>query len=206
MGLALGWRCRATISTRSITCGSNSSSATRSWWKTNLIHELTLVKSPIELKYIREAARIAVISKTRFVASLQEGRSELEIAGEVYHALLTSDSGLAASPINLVSGERSCFSHGALTDRRLRRGDFDNVEDGATFKPYTLAIGRQFCLGEPTPRIIELYDLVRRASDACLAEIRAGVPAVIPHEGAKRVIADAGMKVSPPLCLPPALL
>ena len=125
--------------------------------------------------------------------SLAEGRSELEIAGEVYHALLTSGSGLAASPINLVSGERSCFSHGAPTDRRLRRGDFGNVEYGATFKRYTSTIGRQFCLGEPTPRMRELYDLVRRASDACIAEIRAGVPAVVPHEAAKRVIADAGL-------------
>ncbi len=160
---------------------------------TNLIHDLTLVKSPTELSYIREAARIADIGMTRFAAALFEGRSELEIVGEVYHALLTSGSGLAASPINLVSGERSCFSHGAPTDRRLRHGDFGNVEYGATFKRYTSTIGRQFCLGEPTPRMRELYDLVCQASDACMAEIRAGVPAVVPHEAAKKVIADAGL-------------
>lgn len=160
---------------------------------TNLIHDLTMVKSATELKYIREAARIADIAMARFAASLREGRSELEIAGEVYHALLTSGSGLAASPINLVSGERSCFSHGAPTERRLRRGDFGNVEYGATFKRYTATIGRQFCLGEPTPRMRELYDLVRRASDVCITEIRAGVPAVVPHEAAKRVIAAAGL-------------
>ena len=160
---------------------------------TNLIHDLTLVKSPAELQYIREAGRIADVAMSRFAAALAEGRSELELVGEVYHALLTSGSGLAASPINLVSGERSCFSHGAPTDRRLRRGDFGNVEYGATFKRYTSTIGRQFCLGEPTRRMRELDDLVRRASDACLAEIRAGVPAVVPHEAAKRVIADAGL-------------
>ena len=106
---------------------------------------------------------------------------------------MTSGSGLAASPINLVSGERSCFSHGAPTDRRLRRGDFGNIEYGATFKRYTATIGRQFCLGQPTARMRELYDLVRRASDACMSEIRAGVPAVVPHEAAKRVIAEAGL-------------
>jgi Xaa-Pro dipeptidase len=160
---------------------------------TNLIHDLTLVKSPAELNYIREAARIADLVMSRFTATLATGRSELELAGEVYHALLTSGSGLAASPINLVSGERSCFSHGAPTDRRLRRGDFGNVEYGATFKRYTSTIGRQFCLGEPTSRMRELYDLVLRASDACIAEIRAGVPAIVPHEAAKRVIADAGL-------------
>lgn len=160
---------------------------------TNLIHDLTLVKSATELKYIREAARIADIAMVRFANSLTAGRSELELAGEVYHALLTSGSGLAASPINLVSGERSCFSHGAPTDRRLKSGDFGNIEYGATFKRYTSTIGRQFCIGQPTSRMRELYELVVRASDACLAEIRPGVPATAPHEAAKKVIADAGL-------------
>ena len=160
---------------------------------TTLIHDLTLVKSETELGYIREAARIADSAMATFADSLREGRTELEIAGEVYHALLTNGSGLAASPINLVSGERSCFSHGAPTDRRLSRGDFGHVEFGATYKRYTSTIGRQFCLGPPTPRMRALYDVVRRASDACIAEIRPGVPATVPHEAAKRVIANAGL-------------
>ena len=160
---------------------------------TNLVHELKMVKSPAELAYIRQAARIADGAMAVFAESLAEGRSELEVAGEVYHSLLTSGSGLAASPINLVSGERSCFSHGAPTDRRLQRGDFGNVEYGAMCKRYTSTIGRQFCLGRPTRRMLELYDLVRYAADAQMAEIRGGVPAVVPHEAAQRVIAEAGL-------------
>jgi Xaa-Pro dipeptidase len=42
--------------------------------------------------------------------------------------------------------------------------------------------------------MLELYDIVRRASDACIATIRDGVPAVIPHEAARRVIVEAGME------------
>ncbi len=160
---------------------------------TNLVHDLTLVKSATELGYIREATRIGDLAMTAFVESLAEGKSELELAGTIYHALLTSGSGLAASPINLVSGERSGFSHGAPTDRRLRHGDFGSVEYGATFKRYTATIGRQFCLGPPTPRMRELYAVVRAAADACIAQIRAGVPAVVPHEAAKRVIKEAGL-------------
>ena len=160
---------------------------------TNLIHDLKLVKSSSELEYIREASRIADAAMSVFVDSLAEGRSELEIAGTVYHSLLSSGSGLAASPINLVSGNRSSFSHGAPTERRLRRGDFGSVEYGSTYKRYTATIGRQFSIGPPTPRMRELYELVRRAADACIAQIRAGVPAVVPHEAAKRVIADAGL-------------
>lgn len=159
---------------------------------TNLIHDLKLVKSPAELEYIREAARIADVAMDVFQKALAEGRSELEIAGKVYDSLLSSGSGLAASPINLVSGERSCFSHGAPTLRRLRRGDYINVEYGAAFRRYTSTIGRQFCLGKPTSAMRDMHDLVRRAGDAQMAAIRAGVPAVVPHEAARRVIADAG--------------
>ena len=104
-----------------------------------------------------------------------------------------SGSGLAASPVNLVSGECSCFSHGAPTHRKLRLGDFGSVEYGAAFKRYTSTIGRQFCIGPPTPRMRELYDVVRLAADAFIAQVRAGVPAVVPHEAAKRVIAEAGL-------------
>lgn len=161
---------------------------------TNLIADLKMVKSPAELSCIRKASQIADIAMKVFADALREGRTELEIAGDVYQSLFSSGSGLAASPINLVSGERSCFSHGAPTLRKLRKGDFGNVEYGATYKRYTSTIGRQFCLGKPTSRMRELYDVVRRASDACIAEIRAGVPATIPHDAAKKVIEEAGLE------------
>ena len=161
--------------------------------QSNLIHDLKLVKSPTELQYIRQASQIADAAMVTFAKGLTVGRTELQVAADVYHTLLSQGSGLAASPINLVSGERSCYSHGAPTQRQLQAGDYGSIEYGATYRRYTSTIGRQFSLGQPTARMRELYDLVRRASDACLTEIRAGVPAVIPHEAAKRIIADAGL-------------
>lgn len=158
-----------------------------------LVHELALVKSLREIEYIREAARLADHAMERFYGAIAAGKTELELAGEVYHDLLTHGSGLAASPINLVTGERSCYSHGAPTDRRLRAGDYGNIEFGATFKRYTATLGRQFCLGPATARMRELLELVRKASDACIAAIRPGVPAHGPHDAAKAVIAAAGL-------------
>lgn len=160
---------------------------------TNLVHDLKLVKSPAELACIREAARIADAGMAAFVGALEPGRSELAVAGEVYRALMAGGSGIAASPINLVSGDRAGFSHGAPTTRVMQPGDFGSVEFGATSRRYTATIGRQFALGSPTPRMRELYDVVRRAADACIASTRAGVPATVPHKAACRVIADAGL-------------
>ena len=88
---------------------------------TNLIHDLKLVKSPAEFAYIRRAVEIADAGMEAFAKALGEGRTELALAGKVYDAMLSAGSGLAASPINIVSGERSGFSHGAPTERKLRR-------------------------------------------------------------------------------------
>lgn len=159
----------------------------------HFVHDLSLVKSPAELRYVRESCRIGDEAMGVFADALADGRTELAVAGKVYDALLSRGSGIAASTLNLVSGERSGFSHGAPTERVLRQGDFGSVEYGSTYRRYTSTIGRQFSLGTPSPRMRELYELVRRACDACIAEIRAGVPAVVPHEAAKRVISAAGL-------------
>jgi Xaa-Pro dipeptidase len=160
---------------------------------TNLIADLKLVKSAAELAYVRKAAHIADTAMDAFAAALSAGRSELWLAGKVYDTLLSTGSGLAASPINLVSGERSGFSHGAPTGRVLLPGDDVNIEYGAAYRRYTATIGRQFCLGSPTTRMREIYAVVRAACDACIDAIRDGVPAVAPHEAACRIIAEAGL-------------
>jgi Xaa-Pro dipeptidase len=161
---------------------------------TQLVADLKLVKSAAELGYIRTAAARADRALLAFREALSTGRTELELAGVVYQSLLTDGSFLAASPINLVAGERSCFSHGAPTERRLRAGDFGSIEFGATCRRYTATIGRNFVLGPPSPRMRELDQLVRRATEACLAEVRAGVPMTVPHAAAKRVIAEEGLE------------
>lgn len=160
---------------------------------TSLIADLKLVKSSAEIGYIRAAARLADRAMGEFETALIAGNTELQLAGHIYASLFANGSGIAASPINLVSGPRSAFSHGAPTTRVLQQGDFGNVEFGATVRRYTSTIGRQFALGQPTTRMLHLYGVVRRASDAMIASIRDGVPAVVVHNAARMVIADAGL-------------
>lgn len=161
---------------------------------TGLIATLKLRKSPAELAFVRRAAATADQGLERFGRELRPGRSELALAGAVYQTLLENGSGIAASPINLVSGPRSAFSHGAPTERVLAPGDFGSIEFGATARRYTATIGRQFVLGKPSARMRELYDVVRRAADAMLAAIGDGVAARLPHEKARAVIAEAGLE------------
>jgi Xaa-Pro dipeptidase len=159
----------------------------------NLVHSLKLVKSPQELIYTRKGAANAALALDALIAAVAEGRSELELAGAAYHALMRNGSGIPASTMNLMTGERSAFALGAPTERRMQRGDTGLVEIGGSYKRYHSTLGRQWNLGPASPRLREVYQVIRDASDACMAEMRAGVPAIKPHEAAKRVIAAAGL-------------
>ena len=68
-----------------------------------------------------------------------------------------------------------------------------HIQFGAHYRRYCCTIGRQLCLGAPTERMREVHRVAREAGDACMDAMRAGVPATVPHEAAKKVIADAGM-------------
>jgi len=159
---------------------------------TNLIHDLKAVKSPAELALVRQAAAHADAAMQACIGAAVAGRSELELAAVAHHALLSAGCGLPASTMNLVTGERLCFPHGAPTARRLRAGDGGNVELGAAFHRYTATLGRQFHLGPVPPRIAALHEVIREAGEAMIAAIRPGVISEEPHLAAKRIIAAAG--------------
>ncbi len=158
-----------------------------------LVHDLKLVKSPAEICYIRRASDIADMAMQSAVGAIAAGATEMEVAGEVYRTMFRNGGDSPASPMNFCSGERTCYGHGAPSERVLQDGDFMHVEYGAAYRRYCTTIGRQFCLGEPTARMREIYHVVRESCDACIAEIHAGVHATRPHEAAKKIIAGAGM-------------
>ena len=159
----------------------------------NLINSLKVSKSPQELDYHRRSARIAADAWSALLATVAEGRTELELSAAAYQSILSSGSSLPASTMNLVTGERSCFALGGPTERRMKRGDTGLVELGGAYKRYTSTLGRQWSIGKPSGRLKELHKVVLEASDAAFAETKAGVPAIKVHEALKGVIARAGL-------------
>lgn len=160
---------------------------------TGLIGELKVVKSPAELIMIRKAATIADAAMRSTIRTIDPYVTELEVASELYRALLSGGSEVPPSTVNFGSGERTCYSHAAPTDRRIQPGDFMMLEFGATFRRYTATLGRNLCLGEPSARMGELHDVQLAACDALIAAVRPGICSAIPHAAARTVIENAGL-------------
>ncbi|EDP62382.1 Putative Xaa-Pro aminopeptidase [alpha proteobacterium BAL199] len=158
-----------------------------------LIPSLKMTKSPKELDYHRKSAAIAGQAWQALIGSVAEGVSELALSGAAYNAILSAGSMLPASTMNLVTGERSCFALGGPTERQLKRGDTGLVELGGAYRRYTSTLGRQWNLGKPSSRLVEMFALVKEASAAAMAKMKAGVPAIEPHEALKAVFVKAGV-------------
>lgn len=160
---------------------------------TNLIGDLKLIKSPTEIDYVRKAAAMLDQGMETCCSSITAGKTEHVISADVHHTLLAACSDIPSSPKNFLTRPRSAFAHGEPTDRVLEPGDFMHIQFGAHYRRYCVTIGRQLCLGEPTQRMRDVYQVVRDAGDTCMAVMRAGVPATRPHQAARKVIADAGL-------------
>jgi Xaa-Pro dipeptidase len=160
---------------------------------TEIIGRIKLTKSAAEIAYTRRAAQILDKAMVTCIASIAEGKTEREVSAEIHHTLLASGSDIPSSPMNFLTGPRSAYAHAEPSDRVIQPGDFMHIQFGAHYRRYCCTIGRQLCLGKPTARMGEVYRVAREAGDACIAAMRAGVPATVPHEVAKTVIAEAGM-------------
>ena len=161
---------------------------------TNMVGRIKLIKSPAEIAYIRKSAEILDAGMKVCQESLAVGRTERQVSADIHHKILSLDSDIPSSPMNLLSGPRSAFAHGEPTDRVLKDGDFMHIQFGAHVSRYCCTIGRQLCLGTPTDRMREIYQVARDACDAALGEMKAGVRATVPHDAAKAVVGAADME------------
>ena len=160
---------------------------------TDLIGSIRLIKSPAELEYVKKAAQILDQSIETGFKSIKDGKTERQVSADIHHTLLVSGSDIPSSPMNFLTGPRSAFAHAEPSDRVISNGDFMHIQFGAHWKRYCCTIGRQICLGKPTQRMLDIYQVARDAVDACIDAMKPDVPAIVPHEAAKNIISKAGM-------------
>lgn len=155
---------------------------------TDLVAELRLVKSPAELAYQRQAARMADHAMRVALESLRPGISETEVAGIASRALGEAGSEFPAIPPMVVSGNRSALVHVMPTRRSLADGDVVCIELGAAVHRYHAIVMRTAVIGRPSARVTEVADCLKEALAAALAAAKPGAAAHEPDDAANAVL------------------
>lgn len=157
-----------------------------------LVERARRIKSPLELDYIRRAARYTEAGMRAGIDAIREGALDNEAAAEAAHAIYRAGSEyMTIAPI-VTSGARSGIAHTTFRRTRIGAGDAVLLEIGAVHRRYTGPLMRSAVVGEPSDLIGRMYDACSRALDAAIAAIRPGAIAGDVHDACQRVIDDAG--------------
>lgn len=163
----------------------------------DLVEEIAREKSEEELALVYRCAAAADAGFEAFRRAARVGVREYEIVAEVEHAMRLA--GADDNFILMASGPHNTAMR-APTDRRVARGDVVIGEITPVCAGQFIQLCRTVSVGEPGTALVDGYDLLMRAYEASLRQVRAGVPASIIASTIDALLADAGFAE---YCRPP---
>jgi len=143
----------------------------------SIVSTLKVVKSPQEIEYLRQAARITSTGIAAAIEAAVEGASDNDVAAAGNRAMFEGGTEyMCLSPI-VTGGGRSGILHSTHKRATLASGDNLCMEFGACVERYTAPMMRTVSIGEPSPGAAGLIDACLAALDNVVSTLRAGITA-----------------------------
>ncbi|HEY8175983.1 MAG TPA: aminopeptidase P family protein [Gemmatimonadaceae bacterium] len=158
----------------------------------DLVEVLRERKDENEVARIRDAVAAAERALELTVPRIEEGMTELEVAGILESALRLAGSDGFPFPSIVASGPNAALPHARPTARRLAQGDFLLLDFGARVGGYCSDITRTFVVGPPSAEQREVYDVVRFANERAVSAVRPGMTGRDADGVARGYIQDRG--------------
>lgn len=156
------------------------------------LRRMRAIKDAEELELMRRAQAITDAAFTHMLGQIRPGRTEKELRLELENFMYAHGAdGLAFSSI-VCSGPNTANPHAIPSDRVVEKGDFVLMDYGASYHDYCSDMTRTVCVGEPSAKQREIYDLVRHTHEECVKAIHAGVDGHDIHVLSTKIIGDAG--------------
>ena len=157
-----------------------------------IVNALREVKTQQELECIIKAQRIAEAAFENVLGFIRPGVSEKEIALQLDFYMLSHGAEALSFDTIAVSGKKSSMPHGVPDGKLVESGDFITMDFGAVVDGYHSDMTRTVCVGKPSDKQREIYNIVLSAQENALKTIKAGVSAFDADSAARNIIKDAG--------------
>ncbi|MCJ7842376.1 Xaa-Pro peptidase family protein [Lederbergia sp. NSJ-179] len=144
---------------------------------TNVVESLRLVKTEMEVEKLRKAASIADLAFEHILNFIRPGVTEIEVANELEFCMRKNGATSNSSIIIVASGSRSALPHGVASEKVIEKGDMVTLDFGALYEGYRSDMTRTVAVGDPHPKLKEIYQIVLDALLQCTAVIKHGMPA-----------------------------
>jgi len=157
-----------------------------------IVEPYTMPKSPEELENIKKACAMSEEVFNIVLKNFKTGMTEKELAAEiVYYARKLGSEG-EPFPTIVVSGKRSSMPHGSPTDKQIKANEVVTVDFGCVVNGFCSDITRVFAVGKYTKEQKSIYELLIKAKENAIAQIRPFVNGKLVDQAARSMIAKAG--------------
>lgn len=144
---------------------------------TGVVDELRLVKSPEELEYVRQSARVTETAMRAGLDAVAAGVTENNVAAEIHASMINAGGEYPARSPSVVSGPRAVLGNASWEGRRLEEGDTVFMEVGGCVRRYHSVMMRTAFIGDPPEEVLQAEHLIDEAMKVSLEMIRPGVAA-----------------------------
>ena len=141
----------------------------------NVVETLRMFKNEAEIAILKKAAKISDAAFAHILTFIQPGRTEIEISNELEFHMRKLGATSSSFDIIVASGVRSALPHGVASDKVVEKGDMITLDFGAYYQGYCSDMTRTIAVGEPNPKLKEIYTIVHDALENALSGIKAGM-------------------------------
>jgi len=157
----------------------------------HFLHDMRLYKSRLEIKLMRQAAKISSKAHQRAMQNCKPGMHEYQIEAELIHEFIRNGARAAAYPSIVGSGANGCILHYTENQDEINDGDLLLIDAGAEFHGYASDVTRTFpASGRFSTAQRQAYELVLAAQLAAIEEVKPGNHWNDPHDAAVRVLTE----------------
>ncbi|MCL4314328.1 MAG: aminopeptidase P family protein [Candidatus Thermoplasmatota archaeon] len=139
------------------------------------IGEARKIKTPDELKLLREAAKIASEAFENVTQYIKEGITETELSSRLVYEMLRLGASEPSFSTIIAFGPNSALPHYTPSNRKLKRNEYVLMDFGALYHRYCSDITRTLVFGKASEEQKEIYGIVKEAQEKAMNAIRANV-------------------------------
>lgn len=139
----------------------------------DLIPRLRIIKTPLEIDRLQEAARIAEAAIVATTEVARVGVTQAELATEFRVAVAREGGFLRVDSVSI--GRATVFGNANVASTTLRDGDVLRFDIGAVYRGYQSDLSRCFYAGEPDEKTRRYAEAVIAGQGAALEMLRPGV-------------------------------
>lgn len=157
-----------------------------------LIEKIRLIKTAQEINIIKVACEIADHAFTHILDYIKPGKTELDVSNELEFFMRQQGATQSSFDTIVASGLRSALPHGVATNKVIEKGDFVTLDFGALYNGYISDITRTVAVGEPSEKLVEMYNTVLASQLLALEKVGPGLTGIQADAIARDYLTEKG--------------